>query len=99
MRAWKMLTSVVASALCISAILAQAARDADNHVDTMDLLADASSQAQYRSLQREARAMYRAAMDQCRKLEGDEQSTCSRTAKAHFQIDLAEAKKSTRADQ
>ncbi|HYD62592.1 MAG TPA: hypothetical protein VEC35_19700 [Noviherbaspirillum sp.] len=83
----------------MSAILAQAARDLDDHVDTMDVLADASNEAQYRSLQREARAMYRAAMVQCRKLEGEEQSACAKAAKADFQIELAEAKKSMRADQ
>jgi hypothetical protein len=99
MRLWKMLTSLVAGALCVSAILAQAARNTDDHVDTMDVLADASNEAQYRSLQREARAMYSAAMVQCRKLEGEEQSACSKAAKAHFQVELAEAKKSTRTDQ
>jgi hypothetical protein len=94
MRLWKMLTSLVASVLCLSAILAQAARG-DDYVDTMDVIEDASAQAQYRSLEREARAAFRQAMAACRKMEVSAPVDCAREARSNLQSDLTEAKKTT----
>ena len=92
---WKMLASLAFGAICLSTILAQTERGDDRHVQTMLALRDASSHAQYRALEREAQAVFRAAITHCRKLQAPEFANCTQDAKTHLHDELSEAKRVT----
>ncbi|OWW18597.1 hypothetical protein AYR66_00880 [Noviherbaspirillum denitrificans] len=88
-----MLASLVAGAICLSAILGQATRNTDSRVETMMELRDASSYAEYRALEREAHAIFRATIARCRRMQETHFSHCAREAREHFYDDLSEAKR------
>lgn len=97
-RLWKMLASLAAGAICLSAILGQASRDSDSRVETMLELRDASSHAQYRALEREAHAFFRATIARCRRMQDSDFSDCAKEAREHFHDELTEAKRVSGAD-
>lgn len=97
-RKWKMLASLVFGALCLAAILDQAIRNTDSRVETMGEIRDASSHAQYRALEREAQALFRATIARCRRMDDTQFSDCAREARDHLNNDLTEAKRISSAD-
>ncbi|WP_420476637.1 hypothetical protein [Noviherbaspirillum sp. ST9] len=92
-RLWKMLASLAFGAICLSTILAQAERMDDSYVETMLVIRDASSHAEYRALEREAHAVFRATIARCRRMQYPQLSDCAKDARAHLFDELAEAKR------
>lgn len=92
-RLWKMLASLAFGTICLSTILAQVERTGDTYVETMPVIRDASSHAQYRALEREAHAVFRATIARCRRMQDPQFSDCTKEARAHLFDELSEAKR------
>lgn len=92
-RLWKILASLAFGAICLSNILAQVERYDDSYVETMQVIRDASSHAEYRALEREAQAVFRATIARCRRMQDQHFSDCAKDAKAHLFDELTEAKR------
>lgn len=89
----KMLASLAFGAIGLSAILARVERTDDSYVETMQAIRDASSQAQYRALEREAHAVFRATIARCRRMQDPQLSDCAKEARAQLFDELSEAKR------
>jgi len=89
----KMLVSLALGAICLSSILGQVERNDDSNLETMQVTRDASSHTQYRALEREAQALFRATIARCRRMQDPQFGDDSNEAKAHLYDDLSEAKR------
>lgn len=88
-----MLASLAFGAICLSTILAQVKLTDDSYVETMQVIRNASSHAQYRALEREAHAVFRATLARCRRMQDPQFSDCAKEARAYLFDELTEAKR------
>jgi len=74
---------------------ANAATDATAKDEARWRTEDATPQARYQTLKKEAQAAYRENTNQCKSMPSSERATCVKDAKANLQKDLADAKKAS----